>query len=210
MQMSRSNRVIAIGTEEFLNLMNVVVSDTSDFVLVNEYTAVTRAVKMLGKDLPNIALVDINCPAYQGSDAIRKIKETLPYVEVVAISEKNDDKLVKDCISNGASGFVEKSKDLPIKIQSYLDEVVKGGVAMSPRPMRTLVESLWINPFSPLTKRETEILRLMSEGCTYTEIGRTLQISAETSKTHIRNIYKKLKVNKKSTALDKARMERLV
>ncbi len=208
--MKRIKRIVAVDSSVSLNLIHVIVGSSSEYLLVNEYTSMARAIKMLKKDLPDIVLVDVNIPECAGPDTIKKIKESLPYIEVIAMSESNDDDLVKACIANGASGFIEKNKELPSKLLSHLHEVTRGGVAMSPVPMRRLVESLWINPFSPLTKRETEILKLMSDGFTYTEIGKNLDISAETSKTHIRNIYKKLKVKKKSTALDKARMERLV
>lgn len=208
--MNKQIRIVSVGSEELLNLIHVVLDRARECVLVNEYTQVSKAVKMLNRDLPDIVLVDLSTPDCNGSSSIKRIKETLPYIEIVVISDFIEDKLLKECISHGASGFIEKSKELPTQLLHYMIEVSKGGVAMSSKQMRALVESLWINPFSPLTSRETEILKLMSEGCTYTEIGKALEISAETSKTHIRNIYKKLKVNKKSTALDKARFERLV
>jgi len=208
--MNRVKRIVSIDTQESLNLIHVVIGSSSDYLLVNEYSNMDRAIRMLSKDLPDMVLVDVSIPQSSGSDSIKKIKETLPYIDIIVVSASIDDRLIKDCIASGASGFIEKNKEWPSKLLSYLTEVAQGGVAMSPKPMRRLVESLWISPFSPLTKRETEILRLMSDGCTYTEIGKTLRISAETSKTHIRNIYKKLKVNKKSNALDKARMDRLV
>jgi len=208
--MSKQIRIVSIGTEELLNLVHVVLSGANECLLVNEYTQILKAVKMLNRDLPDIVLVDLSNPDCHGAASIKRIKETLPYIEIVVISAKTEDMLLKEYISHGASGFIERTKELPSQLLHYMIEVSKGGVAMSSKQMRTLVESLWINPFSPLTSRETEILKLMSEGCTYTEIGKSLQISAETSKTHIRNIYRKLKVNKKSTALDKARLERLV
>ena len=63
---------------------------------------------------------------------------------------------------------------------------------------------------SPLTKRETEILQLISEGKTYTQISEELFISKETAKTHIKNIYSKLQVNCKSDAIAKANLEKLI
>ncbi|MEO5601248.1 MAG: LuxR C-terminal-related transcriptional regulator [Cyclobacteriaceae bacterium] len=67
-----------------------------------------------------------------------------------------------------------------------------------------------MNPNSPLTKRETEILQLISEGKTYTQISEELYISKETAKTHIKNIYSKLQVNSKSEAIAKANLEKLI
>ena len=66
------------------------------------------------------------------------------------------------------------------------------------------------SPNSPLTKRETEILQLIAEGKTYTQISEQLFISKETSKTHIKNIYSKLQVNSKSEAIAKANLDKLI
>ena len=81
---------------------------------------------------------------------------------------------------------------------------------MSSKIARLVIDNFHINPNSPLTKRETEILTLISEGKTYTQISEELFISKETSKTHIKNIYSKLQVNSKSQALAKAAQEKLI
>ena len=86
-------------------------------------------------------------------------------------------------------------------LQLYLDQIVYGD---------DLIDGLFsylsqaIVPDMHLTERETEIMRLLSRGGTYSEIGQNLEISIETVKTHVRRIYSKLKVNNKSEAIMKA------
>ncbi len=81
---------------------------------------------------------------------------------------------------------------------------------MSSKIARMVIDNFHVNLHSPLTKRETEILSLIAEGKTYTQISEELFISKETSKTHIKNIYSKLQVNCKSEAIAKANLERLI
>jgi DNA-binding CsgD family transcriptional regulator len=95
-------------------------------------------------------------------------------------------------------------------VLNYLDELIEGGSPLSPIAARFLVESYRRNPSSPLSFRETEIIRLVAKGNTYTQIASSLSISKETSKTHLKNIYKKLGVNSKSHAIKRVVEDRLI
>ena len=97
-----------------------------------------------------------------------------------------------------------------MELLSALDEVIKGGAPMSSKIARLVIDNFHVNPNSPLTKRETEILSLIAEGKTYTQISEELFISKETSKTHIKNIYSKLQVKSKSEAIARANMDKLI
>jgi len=76
-------------------------------------------------------------------------------------------------------------------------------------PVWWFITFTWI-PNSPLTSREKEVLQLIAEGKTYTQISDVLFISRETAKTHLRNIYSKLQVNKKSDAIEIASKNRYI
>ncbi|MEQ8423976.1 MAG: response regulator, partial [Cyclobacteriaceae bacterium] len=106
--MRRPVRIVAVDSLESLNLINVIIDNTSDFHLVNEYTELDKALKLISRDLPDIFLVDINHRNFRSPVSISSIKAKLPYVEVIALSDEVSDVLVKDCFSNGASGFIEK------------------------------------------------------------------------------------------------------
>ncbi|HMQ00607.1 MAG TPA: helix-turn-helix transcriptional regulator, partial [Cyclobacteriaceae bacterium] len=81
---------------------------------------------------------------------------------------------------------------------------------MSTKIARMVIDNMHISHNSPLTRRETEVLQLISEGKTYVQISEILFISRLTAKTHIKNIYYKLQVNNKSDALTKANKEKLI
>jgi DNA-binding NarL/FixJ family response regulator len=125
------------------------------------------------------------------------------------ISVYDDSEMVFEALRSGASGYITKSSNY-IELLSALEEIVKGGAPMSSKIARFVIESFHVNPNSPLSKRETQILQLISEGKTYSQISEDLFIAKETSKTHIRNIYSKLQVNSKSEALAKATSEKLI
>jgi DNA-binding NarL/FixJ family response regulator len=120
-----------------------------------------------------------------------------------------DSELVFEALKAGASGYITKSANY-MELLSALEEIIRGGAPMSSRIARMVIDNHHINPNSPLTKRETTILQLISEGKTYTQISEELFISKETAKTHIKNIYSKLQVNSKSEALAKASVEKLI
>src|SRR5687768_15853870 len=116
---------------------------------------------------------------------------------------------VQTCALPISSGYITKSANY-MELLSALEEIIRGGAPMSSRIARMVIDNYHINPNSPLTKRETTILQLISEGKTYTQISEELFISKETAKTHIKNIYSKLQVNSKSEAIAKANVEKLI
>ena len=81
---------------------------------------------------------------------------------------------------------------------------------MSAKIANMIVSSFHLNPDTPLTDRETEVLKRLAQGKTYNYIAKELEVSRDTIKTHIRHIYDKLQVNNKSDAVIKARKENLV
>ena len=81
---------------------------------------------------------------------------------------------------------------------------------MSPRIARMIVGSFRLNEDSPLSKRETEVLGLLSEGLTYRLIAERLFVDPETVKSHLKRIYQKLDVHSKAEAIRKARKDRLI
>ena len=81
---------------------------------------------------------------------------------------------------------------------------------MSSNIARMVVESFQKNSNSPLTKRETQVLELLSKGKSYSVIADELFIHRETVKSHIKNIYYKLQVNSKADAIEKALKEKFI
>lgn len=208
--MAHSKKVLIIeDDEEIRSSFSLIVNSSDKFTVINTYGNGESAISNLPKDQPDIVLMDIELPGINGIQATKLIKDKFPQVEVIMVSVYEDSDLVFEALKAGASGYITKSANY-MELLSALDEISRGGAPMSSRIARMVIDNFHVNPNSPLTKRETEILQLISEGKTYTQISEQLFISKETSKTHIKNIYSKLQVNSKSEAIAKANMDKLI
>jgi DNA-binding NarL/FixJ family response regulator len=201
--------LIVEDDQEIRNSFALIVNSSQKFTVVNAYGNCEEAINNLNRDKPEIVLMDVQLPGMNGIQGTKIIKERSPYSDVIMVTVYEDSELVFEALKAGASGYITKSANY-LELLTALDEITKGGAPMSSRIARMVIDNFHVNPNSPLTRRETEILQLISEGKTYTQISEELFISKETAKTHIKNIYSKLQVNSKSEAIAKANQEKLI
>jgi DNA-binding NarL/FixJ family response regulator len=188
----------------------MIVDSSQKFTVVNGYSNCEDAIKHLHSDKPDIVLMDVELPGgMNGIKGTKIIKEKSPNSDIIMVTVYEDSEMVYEALKSGASGYITKSANY-MELLSALDEITRGGAPMSSKIARMVIDNFHLNPNTPLTKRETEILQLISEGKTYTQISEELFISKETSKTHIKNIYSKLQVRSKSEAIAKANQEKLI
>ena len=203
-------RVLIVEDDaEIRNSFSLIVNSSQKFMVVNAYGSCEEAIDNVNRDKPEIVLMDIELPGMNGIQATKYIKDKNPHIDIVMVTVYEDSELVFEALKAGASGYITKSANY-LELLTALEEIMKGGAPMSSRIARMVIDNFHVNPNSPLTKRETEILQLISEGKTYTQISEELFISKETAKTHIKNIYSKLQVNSKSEAIAKANLEKLI
>jgi len=201
--------LIVEDDQEIRNSFSLIVNSSQKFMVVNSYANCEEAIDNISRDKPEIVLMDIELPGINGIQGTKTIKDKFPHIDIVMVTVYEDSELVFEALKAGAAGYITKSANY-MELLSALEEIVKGGAPMSSRIARMVIDNFHVNPNSPLTKRETEILQLISEGKTYTQISEELFISKETAKTHIKNIYSKLQVNCKSEAIAKATQEKLI
>jgi DNA-binding NarL/FixJ family response regulator len=201
--------MIVEDDQEIRNSFSLIVNSSQKFMVVGAYGDCEEAISNLNRDKPEIVLMDIELPGMNGIKGTQIIKDKSPNTEVIMVTVYEDSELVFEALKAGASGYITKSANY-MELLSALEEIIRGGAPMSSRIARMVIDNYHINPNSPLTKRETTKLQLISEGKTYTQISEELFISKETAKTHIKNIYSKLQVNSKSEALAKASVEKLI
>ncbi|HLT75726.1 MAG TPA: response regulator transcription factor [Ohtaekwangia sp.] len=201
--------LIVEDDDEIRNSFSLIVNSSQKFMVVNAYGRVEDAIENLRRDRPEIVLMDIELPGINGIQGTKVIKDKAPHTDIIMVSVYEDSELVFEALKAGASGYITKSANY-LELLTALEEITRGGAPMSSKIARMVIDNFHVNPNSPLTKRETEILQLISEGKTYTQISEELFISKETAKTHIKNIYSKLQVNSKSEAIAKANQERLI
>jgi len=211
MAIPSKKRVLIIEDDpEIRHSFSVIVNSSQNFFVVNAYNNCETAIRHLATDKPEIILMDIGLPGgMNGIQGTKIIKEKSPDTEIVMVTVYEDSELVFEALKSGASGYITKSANYQ-ELLAALEEIIRGGAPMSSKIARLVIDNFHVNPNSPLTKRETEILSLIAEGKTYTQISEELFISKETSKTHIKNIYAKLQVKSKSEAIAKANLEKLI
>ena len=172
-----------------------------------------EALRLLPKAAPQVILMDINLPDRSGIECTARIKELLPAVQVVMITVYGDTEKVFNALRAGASGYILK-RTPPEKILQAIREVHAGGVPMSSEIARKVLGAFREPLAAParsesgtptgdeqnLSRREQEVLELLSQGCANKEIADKLSISIETVTWHLRHIYTKLHVRSRTQA----------
>ena len=186
-----------------------IINSTSQFLVVGSFDNCEDAIKSIGKLNPDIILMDIGLPTMNGIDGTRTIYRQDPNIQIIIVTAHDESKIVFEALKAGATGYISKSFNLT-ELLAALEEIAKGGAPMSSKIARMVVNDFHLNKKSPLTERESFILNKMAQGKSYTQIAAEANISRDTAKSHIKNIYKRLHVNKKSDAIHVGRKEKLI
>lgn len=174
--------------------------------------------KLEGKSNIDLILMDIEMPNCNGIQAVELVKKLNPSIKVIMLTVFDNDENIFQAIQAGADGYLLKEIS-PKELYEAIQQTLSGGAAMTPSiALRTL--NLLRNPIQlnqtvdieeiQLSKREIEVLEQLSKGLVYTTIAENLFISPSTVRKHIENIYKKLQVNSKLEAVEKAKKNRLI
>lgn len=157
---------------------------------------------------PDVILMDIDLPGMSGIDGMKLIKRQYPDTEIMMLTIYHDSHKIFDSLCAGASGYLLKHST-PDELKEAVDLLLKGGAPMSPQIARKVIthfSSPKVNPDPDhnLTSRELEIIQGLVDGLSYKLIADRMDISIDTVRAHIRNIYKKLHVNSKAEVIAKS------
>ncbi|MEX0844784.1 MAG: response regulator transcription factor [Balneolaceae bacterium] len=157
---------------------------------------------------PNVILMDIQLPGMSGIKGMEIIKSKYPEIEIIMLTVYHDSHKIFDSLKAGASGYLLKHTSLP-EIKESIENLLKGGAPMSPQIARKVIshfneEAPKKNENSMLTNREQDIVNGLVDGLSYKMIADRFDISIDTVRAHIRNIYKKLHVNSKAEVIAKS------
>lgn len=150
---------------------------------------------------PHVILLDVNLPDKSGTELCKEVKKLYPSLFILGLSTFNQQAVVRNMMENGASGYVLKNATKEELLEA-IDLVVSGETYFSEEVMHALNEP---QPQQPvITRREKEVLQLIAEGLTNTEIADKLFISVPTVNTHRKSIIEKFDVKNTASLIGKA------
>ncbi|OAM87401.1 response regulator transcription factor [Termitidicoccus mucosus] len=187
-----------------------IITETPDFELCCVCRNVQSALKRIPPLMPDVVIMDINLPDGSGIQATEKIKRIIPHTEVMILTIYENTEEIFKALKAGANGYLLK-RSSGEEIVTAIRDLMNGEGPMTGEIARKVMQ-LFRKPDvaaqtdalkEKLTPREIEILQLLSKGHTSKDIAREISLSAFTVRTHLRNIYEKLRVHTRTEAVVK-------
>jgi len=214
--MNNPVEIIIIEDNELLrDSLKEAINKSSIIKCKSTFSSGEAALDFIGKEelVPEIILLDIGLPGINGIDLIPEIRKLTPASKIIILTIHDDDENVFNAICSGASGYLLKDLSAD-NIVNSINEVMNGGA-----PMNSHIAKKVLNMFRDqniksdgydLSEREKEILSHLVDGLSKKQIADKIFLSHHTVDSHIRNIYAKLEVHSRSSAISKAIREKLL
>jgi DNA-binding NarL/FixJ family response regulator len=207
--------IIIEDNELLRDSLKEAINKSSSIKCKNTFGSGEAALDYIGKEelVPEIILLDIGLPGMSGIELIPELKKLSPSSKIIIITVHDDDENVFNAICAGASGYL--LKDLSAEqIVGSINEVMSGGAPMNSHIAKKVLsmfrdQNVKSDGYS-LSEREKEILSLLVEGLSKKHIAEKIFLSHHTVDSHLRNIYAKLEVHSRSSAISKAIRENLL
>jgi DNA-binding NarL/FixJ family response regulator len=193
--------------------LELLLSEGSGFEVIGAFPNCDAVEVQVSTLNPELVVMDIDMPGIGGIEGVKIIKSNFPEVKVIMHTVFDDDNRIFESICAGADGYILKNTS-PIKLITSLQELADGGVPMSPFVAQKVFqhfrkESAIATSFH-LTNREKEILELLVKGNSYKMIGEKSNVTVDTVKKHLQNIYHKLHVSCGTEAVAKALQHKII
>jgi NarL family two-component system response regulator LiaR len=184
------HEVVRQGVRAYLNTL-------PDFQVVAEAASGEEAVDLVTEYIPDIVLLDLILPGMDGVETTRRIKTISPRTQVVVLTSYHEDAHIFPSLKAGAISYILKDMKMD-KLVEALHRAVQGEVTLHPRVAARVLQNIRgegggeLQMFTELTERELDVLRLIANGLTNSQIADKLVISENTVKGHVSNILSKL------------------
>jgi two-component system, NarL family, response regulator LiaR len=168
-----------------------------DFKVVGEASSGEDAVRLASEYLPDVVLMDLVMSGIGGVQATRRVKDATPRTQIVVLTSYHQDEFIFPALQAGAISYVLKDVGMDDLVDA-IRKAAQGEAVLHPRVAERVIHEIngakraVYNPFTELTNREMEILRLIARGLSNSEIADDLVISENTVKGHVSNILSKL------------------
>lgn len=211
-------RVIRVAVvedrEEMRSALRTLLTGAAGFRLTGAYRTMEDCLTAIEGDPPDVALVDIGLPGMSGIEGIRRLKETLPDLQILMLTIYEDEDRIFEALCAGACGYLLKKTPASRLLES-VREAATGGGPISPEVAARVIRLF--RQFRPpekaecrLTPHETRLLKMLVEGHNYRTAAAELGVTVHAVSFHMRHVYEKLQVHSKSEAVAKALRTRLV
>jgi len=196
------NIVIVDDHQMFLEGLSALLENVNDFRIIDTLENGKQVFPIIDTLSIDIIVTDINMPEMDGIELSKKIKQQYPHIKTLILSTHSDINMIQKCIKNGVDGYLLKNAEKE-ELITAIKEIYKGEKYFSQSVKDDYMNSVFTNskntdPLVQLSRRETEVLKLITEEYTAQEIADKLFISQNTVNTHRKNLLSKL--NAKNTA----------
>ena len=213
------NNILIVEDHELTRFGLKTAFETCDFVgQIFEAESAEISLEILAGNAIDLVVMDLGLPGIDGIEATKRVKQQNKDTKVVILTSHNDTQEVLNSLKAGANAYCSKEIN-PIRLTQVVQSVLDGASWFDPSIAHIVLEAAANSKQSEqpkpekdygLTTRETQILKLITEGYSNNEIANQLFVSINTTKAHVASILQKLEVDDRLQAALKALKERLV
>ena len=196
--MKKTSIIIADDHTLFSDGLEQIISTMKGFEVIAKVTDGKMLLQKINKKVPDMILMDVNMPYFDGIEAAKKIIILFPDIKIIFISMYNNQELIEKARKMAVSGYIFKDITAPVLKETILN--VKNGIQVLPQPSEVVHQQNFKNNKEDifiqfkLSPRELDILNLIKTGKSSKQMASILELSIYTIETHRKNIYRKLNV----------------
>jgi DNA-binding NarL/FixJ family response regulator len=167
------------------------------FCIVGEAASGEAAIRLASEHVPDVVLMDLVMPGIDGVEATRRIKAVSPRTQIVVLTSYHQDEHIFPALQAGAISYILKDVKME-DLAKAVHRAARGEATLHPRVAARVIQEMQgvketeLNPFTELTDRELDVLKLIADGLPNRQIAEKLVISESTVKGHVSNILSKL------------------
>lgn len=200
--MDRTRIFVVEDQPALLKNLVKVLGTFSELELVGTAQDGESAVEAIVTERPQLVLLDLELPGFNGIEVTKRVKRRAPEVEILILTSFEDEQKVYEAIQAGASGYLVKRVG-PEKIRSSIKDVMEGGTVLEPiiaKKFWNYFQSVQAKPQQPenpwgLSEVEFDVLRFVAKGLSNAEVGQVMTLERRTVRTHLSHIYRKMGVH---------------
>lgn len=200
---ARTKVLIVDDHDLFVEGLVSLLRDEPDIEVIGAESTIQRGIDAARARRPDVVLMDQALPDGDGVDAARVIKESLPEVRVVMLTQFADETLLATALEVGCAGYITKDRSFA-ELVAAVRSVADGDAVIPPGLLARVLPRLGktrVGRRPDLTAREREVLGLLAQGLTVQDISRSLTLSQSTVRNHVQSVLTKLGVHSQLEAV---------